>query len=169
MQTLGGFFTQGKTDKEASRLMNDAKSISQAGAFSMVIEAIPEEVASDITQSIEVPTIGIGAGNLTDGQVLVLHDLLGMKSKEYIDAKFVKRYGGRYGSTVKALKNLKIDGDKSLFVTSEKDQNTFLSSRNLKNAKVITADKLNTYDILYSHKLIISENAFDQIEKLFKV
>ena len=67
------------------------------------------------------------------------------------------------------LKNLKIDGDKSLFVTSEKDENTFLSSRNLKNAKVITADKLNTYDILYSHKLIISENAFSQIEKLFKV
>ena len=57
---------------------------------------------------------------------------------------------------VSVLKNLKIDGDKSLFVTSEKDQNTLLSSRNLKNAKVITADKLNTYDILYSHKLIIS-------------
>ena len=70
---------------------------------------------------------------------------------------------------ISVLKNLKIDGDKSLFVTSEKDQNTLLSSRNLKNAKVITADKLNTYDILYSHKLIISENAFDQIEKLFKV
>ena len=70
---------------------------------------------------------------------------------------------------ISVLKNLKIDGDKSLFVTSEKDQNTFLSSRNLKNAKVITVDKLNTYDILYSHKLIISENAFDQIEKLFKV
>jgi large subunit ribosomal protein L4 len=70
---------------------------------------------------------------------------------------------------VSVLKNLKIDGDKSLFVTSEKDQNTLLSSRNLKNAKVITADKLNTYDILYSNKLIISENAFVQIEKLFKV
>jgi len=70
---------------------------------------------------------------------------------------------------VSVLKNLKIDGDKSLFVTSEKDQNTLLSSRNLKNSKVITADKLNTYDILYSHKLIISENAFVQIEKLFKV
>ena len=67
------------------------------------------------------------------------------------------------------LKNLKIDGDKSLFVTNEKDQNTLLSCRNLKNTKVITADKLNTYDILYSHKLIISENAFDQIEKLFKL
>jgi len=70
---------------------------------------------------------------------------------------------------VSVLKNLKIDGDKSLFVTSVKDQNALLSSRNLKNAKVITADKLNTYDILYSHKLIISENAFVQIEKLFKV
>ena len=70
---------------------------------------------------------------------------------------------------VSVLKNLKIDGDKSLFVTSKKDQNTFLSSKNLKNSKVITADKLNTYDILYSHKLIILENAFDQIEKLFKV
>ncbi len=70
---------------------------------------------------------------------------------------------------ISVLKNLKIDGDKSLFVTNEKDQNTLLSSRNLKNAKVITADKLNTYDILYSHKLIISENAFVQIEKLFKV
>ena len=72
-------------------------------------------------------------------------------------------------SFLSVIKNLKIDGEKSLFVTSEKDKNTFLSSRNLKNAKVITADKLNTYDILYSHKLIISENAFDQIEKLFKV
>jgi large subunit ribosomal protein L4 len=70
---------------------------------------------------------------------------------------------------VSVLKNLKIVGVKSLFVTSEKDQNTLLSSRNLKNAKVTTADKLNTYDILYSHKLIISQNAFDQIEKLFKV
>ena len=70
---------------------------------------------------------------------------------------------------VSVLKNLKIDGDKSLFVTSVKDQNVLLSSRNLKNTKVITADKLNTYDILYSHKLIISENAFIQIEKLFKL
>ena len=58
---------------------------------------------------------------------------------------------------ISVLKNLKIDGDKSLFVTSEKDQNTFLSSRNLKNAKVITADKLNTYDILDSHKLLFQK------------
>ena len=90
-----------------------------------------------------------------DDSILVLEDL-SFKTPKTKDFLFV-------------LKNLKIDGDKSLFVTSEKDENTFLSSRNLKNAKVITADKLNTYDILYSHKLIISENAFSQIEKLFKV
>jgi large subunit ribosomal protein L4 len=66
------------------------------------------------------------------------------------------------------LKNLKVDNAKSLFVTSEKDKNTFLSSRNLPNAKVITADMLNTYDILDSNMLIISEKAFPQIEKQFK-
>ena len=90
-----------------------------------------------------------------DDSILVLEDLSFKtpKTKDFLSV----------------LKNLKIDADKSLFVTSEKDENTFLSSRNLKNAKVITADKLNTYDILYSHKLIISENAFSQIEKLFKV
>jgi large subunit ribosomal protein L4 len=67
------------------------------------------------------------------------------------------------------LKSLKVDNDRALFVTSERDNNTLLSSRNLKNTKVITADKLNTYDILHSNKLIISEKAFIQIEKQFKV
>jgi large subunit ribosomal protein L4 len=66
------------------------------------------------------------------------------------------------------LRNLKIDGDKTLFVTSNKDENTLLSSRNIQNTKVITADKLNTYDILYSGKLIISESAVNQIETQFK-
>jgi len=67
------------------------------------------------------------------------------------------------------LKSLKVDSERALFVTSERDNNTLLSSRNLKNAKVITADKLNTYDILHSNKLIISEKAFVQIEKQFKL
>ena len=70
---------------------------------------------------------------------------------------------------VSVLKNLNIDGEKSLFVTSQKDDNTFLSSRNLSNTKVITAEMLNTYDILHSDKLIISDKAFVQIEKQFKV
>ena len=66
------------------------------------------------------------------------------------------------------LKNLKIDGGKTLFVTSSKDDNTLLSARNIQNTKVITADKLNTYDILYSGKLIITEKAVNQIENQFK-
>ena len=69
---------------------------------------------------------------------------------------------------VSILKNLKVDSDRTLFVASEKDQNTLLSSRNIKNTKVITADKLNTYDILNSAKLIISEKAVEQIENQFK-
>ena len=70
---------------------------------------------------------------------------------------------------ISILKNLKVDGDKTLFVTSQKDNNTMLSSRNLSNTKVITAEMLNTYDILHSNKLIISEKAFVQIDKQFKV
>ena len=66
------------------------------------------------------------------------------------------------------LKNLNVVNHRTLFVTSEKDQNTILSTRNLKNTKVITADKLNTYDILNSVKLIISESAVSQIENQFK-
>ena len=69
---------------------------------------------------------------------------------------------------VSILKNLKVDNNRTLFVASEKDQNTLLSSRNVKNTKVITADKLNTYDILNSAKLIISEKAVEQIENQFK-
>ncbi len=69
---------------------------------------------------------------------------------------------------VSILKNLNIVNDRTLFVASEKDSNTLLSSRNIKNTKVITADKLNTYDILNSVKLIISEKAVEQIENQFK-
>ena len=70
---------------------------------------------------------------------------------------------------ISILKNLKVDGDKTLFVTSQKDNNTILSSKNLSNTKVITAEMLNTYDILHSNKLIISEKAFVHIDKQFKV
>lgn len=68
---------------------------------------------------------------------------------------------------VSVLKNLNVDETKTLFVTTTNDQNTLLSSRNIKNAKVITADKLNTYDILNSGKLVISEKAVDQIDNHF--
>ncbi len=90
-----------------------------------------------------------------DRNIMVLEDLSlkSPKTKDFISI----------------LKNLKVDGDKTLFVTSQKDNNTMLSSRNLSNTKVITAEMLNTYDILHSNKLIISEKAFVHIDKQFKV
>ena len=115
IQTLGGFFTQGKTDKESIKLMNDAKSISEAGAFSMVIEAIPEEVATDITRNIEVPTIGIGGGRNCDGQILVTHDILNLYGD--FTPKFVKKYGNVDKNIVKAVKDYSQDVKKKKFPT----------------------------------------------------
>jgi len=106
---MGGYKVQGKTLDLARQLFEDALLLQELGCFSMVLEGVPTVVAQSISENINIPTIGIGAGNLTDGQVLVLHDLLGMKSKEYIDAKFVKRYDEQYDSTVKALVEYKKD------------------------------------------------------------
>jgi 3-methyl-2-oxobutanoate hydroxymethyltransferase len=87
---MGGFKVQGKTDKQAARILADAKSLEQAGAFSVVLEGVPSKLAATITQQLRIPTIGIGAGPATDGQVLVLHDMLGLTTGKA--PKFVKRY-----------------------------------------------------------------------------
>ena len=83
---MGGYKVQGKSLQVAEQLLNDAVAIQKAGCISVVLEGIPSVVADVITKTLEIPTIGIGAGIEVDGQVLVLHDLLGMKSQEYIDA-----------------------------------------------------------------------------------
>ena len=106
---MGGFKIQGKSLELAKKLFEDALLLQSLGCFSMVLEGVPSVVAESISESLEIPTIGIGAGPSTDGQVLVLHDLIGMKSKEYIDAKFVKRYDDQYNSTIKALTQYKKD------------------------------------------------------------
>ena len=87
---MGGFKVQGKSESQAARIVADAKELEQAGAFSLVLEGVPNAVASRVTQAVRIPTIGIGAGPGTDGQVLVLHDMLGMTSGKA--PKFVKRY-----------------------------------------------------------------------------
>ena len=112
---MGGYKVQGKTLDLARQLFEDALLLQELGCFSMVLEGVPTVVAQSISENINIPTIGIGAGNLTDGQVLVLHDLLGMKSKEYIDAKFVKRYDQQYEATLKALKTYKDEIEKRDF------------------------------------------------------
>ena len=114
---MGGYKVQGKTLDLARQLFEDALLLQELGCFSMVLEGVPTVVAQSISENINIPTIGIGAGNLTDGQVLVLHDLLGMKSKEYIDAKFVKRYDQQYEATLDALKTYKVEIEKREFPT----------------------------------------------------
>ncbi|HEV2030266.1 MAG TPA: 3-methyl-2-oxobutanoate hydroxymethyltransferase [Candidatus Dormibacteraeota bacterium] len=87
---MGGFKVQGKSQAQAARILADAKELEEAGAFSIVLEGVPGELASRVTQALRIPTIGIGAGSGTDGQVLVFHDMLGLTTGKA--PKFVKRY-----------------------------------------------------------------------------
>ena len=90
VHTMGGFKVQGKTEAQAARILADAKGLQEAGAFSIVLEGVPSKLAATITHALRIPTIGIGAGPSTDGQVLVMHDMLGLTSGKA--PKFVKRY-----------------------------------------------------------------------------
>jgi 3-methyl-2-oxobutanoate hydroxymethyltransferase len=87
---FGGYKIQGKTFHDSKQIKKDAKDLQKAGAFSLVLEGMPEELASEITQDLEIPTIGIGAGPKCDGQILVIHDLLGLNPD--FSPKFVKHY-----------------------------------------------------------------------------
>jgi 3-methyl-2-oxobutanoate hydroxymethyltransferase len=90
VHAMGGYRVQGKTAGGAEQLLRDARAVEAAGAFAIVLEGIPRELAAEITKSARIPTIGIGAGPDCDGQILVLHDLLGLTFKE--SPKFARRY-----------------------------------------------------------------------------
>lgn len=87
---MGGFKVQGRQEEQARQILADAKAVEQAGAFAMVLEGIPRDLAKQVTAAVDIPTIGIGAGADCDGQVLVIHDILGLCDK--YSPKFVKRY-----------------------------------------------------------------------------
>jgi len=87
---MGGYKVQGKIEGQRRKIVEDAMAVEEAGAFSLVLECIPDELAQEITERLEIPTIGIGAGVHCDGQVLVIHDLLGLLGE--FRPKFVKRY-----------------------------------------------------------------------------
>ncbi len=89
VHALGGYKVQGKTQQQQKKIINDSKALEQAGVFSIVLEAVPSNLAKEITEFVEIPTIGIGAGRYTDGQVLVFHDMMGFFDRS---PKFVKRY-----------------------------------------------------------------------------
>jgi 3-methyl-2-oxobutanoate hydroxymethyltransferase len=100
VHALGGARVQGRDDVAAQRLKNDATALQEAGAFAVVLELVPAALAGEITQSLAIPTIGIGAGPSCDGQVLVLHDMLGLN--EEFNAKFVKQYAQLAGEVRRA-------------------------------------------------------------------
>ena len=90
VNAFGGFRVQGKTEEAGDQLMRDARAVEAAGAFAIVLESIPRELAARITAELRIPTIGIGAGPDCDGQILVIHDLVGLSFGH--QSKFVRRY-----------------------------------------------------------------------------
>lgn len=99
---IGGYRVQGRDDETALKLKKDAKLLEEAGCFSIVLEAVPTQLAKEITESLSIPTIGIGAGPYCDGQVLVYHDVLGIFQE--FKPKFVKRYANLRSQIVDAVK-----------------------------------------------------------------
>ena len=99
---MGGFKVQGTEPEHARKLVQAAKSLEHAGCFSVVLEGVPVRVAEMVTEAITIPTIGIGAGMHTDGQVLVYHDLLGIEDR--FVPKFVRRYADLKGQSVEAMR-----------------------------------------------------------------
>jgi len=104
---MGGFKVQGKGDAASEALVADARAVEEAGAFAVVLEGIPRDVAKRITAEVGILTIGIGAGPDCDGQVLVLHDMLGMFDR--FTPKFVKKYANLKDEAVKAMKEYKAE------------------------------------------------------------
>ena len=117
VNALGGFKVQGKTAAAARGLLEDALALEDAGCFSIVLESVPDRVAAHITERLSVPTIGIGAGPGTSGQVLVLHDMLGLFDR--FTPRFVKRYAELGESTRAALETFRAEVESGAFPGAE--------------------------------------------------
>lgn len=106
---LGGFRVQGKTAASATKVLRDARAVQEAGAFAMVLEAVPAEVGSLVTKALKIPTISIGAGNGCSGQVLVQVDMTGNFPPGRFLPKFVKKYGDVWAEATKAIQTYRAD------------------------------------------------------------
>ncbi|MBI5025471.1 MAG: 3-methyl-2-oxobutanoate hydroxymethyltransferase [Nitrospirae bacterium] len=114
---IGGYKIQGKTEEAARRLIEEAHAVEDAGAFSLILEAIPADLAKKITSELRIPTIGIGAGPYCDGQVLVIHDVIGLF--ERFVPKFVKRYANLKEEALNAIRTYKEEVEKGIFPSDE--------------------------------------------------
>lgn len=114
---FGGFRTQGKTTESARRLVEDALILEEAGCFSIVLESIPARLGRLVSERLEIPTIGIGAGVGCDGQVLVTHDLLGLFDR--FTPRFVKRYANLHSEMAKAFEAYRSEVETGAFPAEE--------------------------------------------------
>jgi len=114
---MGGYKVQGKEEKQREKLLADALAVERAGAFSVVLEAVPLSLAREITRTLKIPTIGIGAGIHCDGQVLVIHDLLGLSGG--FRPKFVKQYVNLEAEITKAVNKFLAEVKKEKFPTDD--------------------------------------------------
>lgn len=117
INTFGGFKVQGKTEAAAKKLIEDAQAVEEAGAFLLVLECVPAKLAKLVTESINIPTIGIGAGAGCDGQVLVIYDMLGMFSD--FKPKFVKHFANAGDMIREAVKTYIAEIDDGTFPAEE--------------------------------------------------
>jgi 3-methyl-2-oxobutanoate hydroxymethyltransferase len=117
INSLGGYIVQGKSSHDAEKILNDALQLESAGCFAIVLELIPAELSKKITEQIKIPTIGIGAGRFTSGQILVLQDLLGL-TKDF-QPKFVRKYLNGFELIKEALNNFNKDVKENLFPNDE--------------------------------------------------
>jgi 3-methyl-2-oxobutanoate hydroxymethyltransferase len=107
VEGLGGHKVQGRMSVDAKRILDDALALQEAGCFSLVLECIPQALGERISKALDIPTIGIGAGTHTDGQVLVLQDLLGMHQS--FKPKFLRHYMDGFGQLTRAVNNFHSD------------------------------------------------------------
>ena len=117
VHAMGGFRVQGKTERAAERVLDDARAVVEAGAYAVVLEGIPSDLAAEITAELDVPTIGIGAGPSCDGQVLVCYDLLGLTPN--LKPKFVKRYAEMFDEGVAAASRYRDEVKSGVFPAPE--------------------------------------------------
>jgi 3-methyl-2-oxobutanoate hydroxymethyltransferase len=117
LHQLGGYKIQGRDDHTAQQLLKQAQTLEKLGCFALVLECVPQAIAKNITENIDIPTIGIGAGKYTDGQVLVMHDLLGLQTE--LKPKFVKTYLDGAALFNQALNQFVSDVKASEFPTKE--------------------------------------------------
>ncbi len=116
---FGTYTVRAKEEAEAHKLLDDAEILEKAGCFSIVLEKIPAALAGEVTKKVSIPTIGIGAGNLVDGQVLVIHDMLGLTTEFH--PRFLRRYADIHLQITGAVTNY-ISDVKSKDFPNEKEQ-----------------------------------------------